>query len=498
MKKHYFIYTLLFAYSCSAFAVKPTVKHNQPNRHVQVDASSINDEMNENNDDTVEVSKKPTIVESWRKVASLNLRSLNRDDAWNIGKTVTFAGVGCLLYSYFPKGPNGLNDPNIAPNDPFDGNPGQQLQQEARLREFEQQQEDRRIAQRMQEELEEVVQREDAFFRQREVQRQEEAQRQQEEEGRQALTALQEQLQQAEQRRQQREVMQRQREERQNEFAQWQEEYERDLAEAMRQSQQMEDERINNAPVVVIEPIAEVVVIDPVVENQDSEVVIDPAQVVDCTVCFDTKNIAECYTMTCCDTIFCKECLIEQLTAGLDTNNSAEVKCPNQNCLIKIEQPAMKAITINNKAVYNRYLDITFNEYLIAQGAKQCPTVDCPFRFLFEEGRFESIVCSACHERYCNHCLFNHVANVTCEQARRDRDPDIANQANEQWIRDNTRACGECNAPVERNQGCNHMTCRNQNCRYEFCYVCGKQWGNLQTCPYYNHPPVIPNNQRNG
>ncbi len=92
--------------------------------------------------------------------------------------------------------------------------------------------------------------------------------------------------------------------------------------------------------------------------------------------------------------------------------------------------------------------------------------------------------------------LGSEINNNSSEQAARERDSNLANQANEQWIQYNTRACGQCNAPVERNQSCNHMTCT--KCSHEFCYVCGNQWGNFQTCPYFNHPPVIANNQRNG
>jgi hypothetical protein len=38
------------------------------------------------------------------------------------------------------------------------------------------------------------------------------------------------------------------------------------------------------------------------------------------------------------------------------------------------------------------------------------------------------------------------------------------------------RRCPGCESMVERNAGCNHMTCR---CRTEFCYVCGARW---KTC----------------
>jgi hypothetical protein len=38
------------------------------------------------------------------------------------------------------------------------------------------------------------------------------------------------------------------------------------------------------------------------------------------------------------------------------------------------------------------------------------------------------------------------------------------------WILANTRKCPACNARIEKNQGCNHMTCR--LCKHDFCWIC--------------------------
>lgn len=45
---------------------------------------------------------------------------------------------------------------------------------------------------------------------------------------------------------------------------------------------------------------------------------------------------------------------------------------------------------------------------------------------------------------------------------------------NENLIEAIYKKCPQCQTPIERTQGCNHMTC--QICRYEFCYICGQEW----------------------
>lgn len=59
----------------------------------------------------------------------------------------------------------------------------------------------------------------------------------------------------------------------------------------------------------------------------------------------------------------------------------------------------------------------------------------------------------------------------------------MVNAENEQYIQQNTNQCPRCHAAVQRNGGCNHVTCR--LCGEHFCYVCGGQWPRQGT-EFYN------------
>ncbi len=60
---------------------------------------------------------------------------------------------------------------------------------------------------------------------------------------------------------------------------------------------------------------------------------------------------------------------------------------------------------------------------------------------------------------------------MTCEQVQLIGNKTKEEAANEEWLQKNTKACPQCKAPVEKNGGCNHMTCN--QCRHEFCWTCG-------------------------
>lgn len=49
---------------------------------------------------------------------------------------------------------------------------------------------------------------------------------------------------------------------------------------------------------------------------------------------------------------------------------------------------------------------------------------------------------------------------------------------NVKWLTINTKKCPDCHKHIEKNQGCNHMTCRREagGCGYEFCWICLTDW----------------------
>jgi ankyrin repeat protein len=52
-----------------------------------------------------------------------------------------------------------------------------------------------------------------------------------------------------------------------------------------------------------------------------------------------------------------------------------------------------------------------------------------------------------------------------------ENDKNVNDMAQKLWLKANTRPCPQCNVPIEKNDGCNHMTCTSPSCRHEFWYV---------------------------
>jgi len=58
---------------------------------------------------------------------------------------------------------------------------------------------------------------------------------------------------------------------------------------------------------------------------------------------------------------------------------------------------------------------------------------------------------------------------------------------NVKWLMVNTKKCPACKKFIEKNQGCNHMTCRKEamGCGHEFCWICMGEWTS-HARDYYN------------
>jgi ariadne-1 len=79
-----------------------------------------------------------------------------------------------------------------------------------------------------------------------------------------------------------------------------------------------------------------------------------------------------------------------------------------------------------------------------------------------------------CGQSFCFACGYEGHAPADCDVVKLwvrkcEDDSETAN-----WIQANTKECPKCSSTIEKNGGCNHMTCR--KCRYEWCWICAGPW----------------------
>lgn len=198
-----------------------------------------------------------------------------------------------------------------------------------------------------------------------------------------------------------------------------------------------------------------------------------------CDICYD-ENLS---IQLSCGHEYCLDCLSEHIKARL-SDNDCDIKCPNTECKKQIEPKDIKELMRDPK-VMQKIDTLQLKRWLASQkDVKNCPTANCDFSFINEKNDQHTMRCPQCKKDFCGLCAFAHSRNITCKEAEVNRNTSVnasaAEKASEEWKKNHTKPCPKCKTTIEKNNGCNHMTC--VKCRHEFCWLCSADWYNHGRC----------------
>ena len=131
---------------------------------------------------------------------------------------------------------------------------------------------------------------------------------------------------------------------------------------------------------------------------------------------------------------------------------------------------------------------------LCSSDARVCNTPDCQGLTFVQPGDV-SWTCSFCRSLWCVQCRKKHDPSVSCASFAQEEKAD--HEMRKLIASGSVKQCPVCKNGVQKNEGCNHMTCI--SCRAHFCYVCGQQLDAAHpyshfrrgTCPLFDVPSEI-------
>ena len=204
-----------------------------------------------------------------------------------------------------------------------------------------------------------------------------------------------------------------------------------------------------------------------------------------CGICY--SRMTEKDALQCGHT-FCGRCWKDFLEAMVVQGSICLVlKCPRYSCtLIVPESMFEKYLEVSHLTLYVRFKCEHF--VLFSKGFRWCPAPGCSFISEFPSLGVHEIHCK-CGYVYCFACGEEAHRPTLCRLMRDWQAKNSAESENVRWILANTKQCPNCRKPIEKNQGCNHMTCRKEvaGCGHEFCWMCLGPWTehNSNTGGYY-------------
>lgn len=206
----------------------------------------------------------------------------------------------------------------------------------------------------------------------------------------------------------------------------------------------------------------------------------DLANTEECLVCYDTFCEETPKIGLKCGHFLCQSCFYEYLKNIL-TNDPLFIirtKCPQSGCSLIVTHSIFEKVFKEDQESlkkYNKFLIKNFTES--NADIKSCPNPKCEIIARVPGHGMKEITCN-CGTVFCFKCLKEGHRPCDCDMLERWDKLSKEEDANILWLKCNTKECPNCKKNIEKNQGCNHMTCRKEvgGCGHEFCWICLAPW----------------------
>ncbi|KAH3681019.1 hypothetical protein WICPIJ_008027 [Wickerhamomyces pijperi] len=204
-----------------------------------------------------------------------------------------------------------------------------------------------------------------------------------------------------------------------------------------------------------------------------------------CFICCDDKLTT--YKLAC-NHEYCTDCYGRYVEDRL--SEGRVIKCPD--CDLTLQTRDIDNICGEGSSL--KLLESSMKEYVERLRAfKWCPAPDCKgivevlnmseVKDLVNEGKIPFVRCGSEGHQFCVSCLFENHSPAPCQITKNWITKCKDDSETVKWILTNTQTCPRCETSIEKNGGCNHMTCK--KCRHEFCWICLGDW-KLHGSSYYN------------
>mmetsp|Transcript_3472 Transcript_3472/g.4718 ORF Transcript_3472/g.4718 Transcript_3472/m.4718 type:complete len:606 (+) Transcript_3472:667-2484(+) len=212
-----------------------------------------------------------------------------------------------------------------------------------------------------------------------------------------------------------------------------------------------------------------------------------------CQICFeDDIDVKDMYSMPCGHS-FCRDCWVEYIEHMIlsGPSDAIHTKCPQAGCQEIVTEDEMRDVLCGGSCSKNHSLIDKFRGYQLRCFVEQnghtrwCPAAGCDkvayTKTMCSSGDFSSgpVATCTCTHKFCLKCGEEPHAPAYCSVLTKWKDKCRNESETANWILANTKACPRCSSRIEKNQGCNHMTC--QSCKYEFCWICMGDWNDHGT-----------------
>ena len=207
-------------------------------------------------------------------------------------------------------------------------------------------------------------------------------------------------------------------------------------------------------------------------------------QITTCGICFDDFASVDCSRFVKCGHAFCRGCVRGYFESQMGEGALGGMVCPEPSC--RKQATPDEVLAALPAELRDKFEKLSLERSLAEMSdVAWCPR--CEYPALLEEEGSRLATCGQCRFAFCVECGQTWHGLAPCanlaarwkaadeagrEALRKKYGAAILDEVESSaWMSEHTKPCPKCNTPVEKNGGCNHITCR--KCSHEWCWLCG-------------------------
>jgi len=202
-----------------------------------------------------------------------------------------------------------------------------------------------------------------------------------------------------------------------------------------------------------------------------------------CAICLEDDYQPSDMIQMPCKHEFCRDCWKSFIATMMkDGHTCIRKTCPQNGCHELVTEEEVSKIS---PELLPKYQSFQLRSFVELNGTSRwCPGPGCErVAALCTDATNSSLqftdstiiaVCDTCTTSFCLKCGEEPHAPLVCKYLSRWHEKCRNESETANWILANTKPCTRCGSRIEKNQGCNHMTC--QQCKHEFCWICMGDW----------------------
>jgi len=171
------------------------------------------------------------------------------------------------------------------------------------------------------------------------------------------------------------------------------------------------------------------------------------------------------------------ECMAKYFSSQIQEGKVLGMQCPIPNCTYEPQMFEVKYAL--SGPILEKYDTFLVDAHLKSDpNSRWCPQPKCGVGMIgdMKDSKNPMLQCPKCKFRFCFNCKTDEFhTGSTCEDFQEWKKLNgKADVLFSEWSQKYVKICPKCRVPIEKNGGCDHMTCR--SCKYEFYWSSGKPY----------------------